>query len=96
MGAAIDFGALLDAVAHNSAIAMRADRRHSVNGTFEAIEGLRPALLRDLERLVVIVAACVTLRHGFSSSTIEISDYWSNVPVHTPLVSDSDRHTEGR
>jgi hypothetical protein len=27
---------------------MRAGRRHSVNGTFEAVEGQRPTLLRDL------------------------------------------------
>jgi hypothetical protein len=42
MGAAMNFAALLDTVAHDSATAMRAGWRHSVNGTAEVLlQGIR-------------------------------------------------------
>jgi hypothetical protein len=53
-----------DAVPDNAAFAMAAAWGHSVNGTFETIEGQLALALDDLERFVVVVAANITLRHG--------------------------------
>ena len=65
MCAAINRAALLNSMPQDATGAMRAGRRHGVNGAFEAVEGQCPALLRDLKRFVVIIAAYVTLRHDF-------------------------------
>src|SRR5947209_17116172 len=49
--AAIDVAALLDAMADNPAATMNARRCHRVNCAFEAVEGHRPAILSNSERL---------------------------------------------
>jgi len=55
--------ALLDAVTHNSATAMIADRRKSVNGALERIEGMLDSFHLDGERFVVVVSADFAFRH---------------------------------
>jgi hypothetical protein len=60
MGAAIDSGAVLNAMPDDRALAVRTSRGHRVDYTFEAIERHRLTSLRDAKGLVVIVAADVT------------------------------------
>ena len=64
MGAAIDLSLRLDPVANHTAIAVRASRSHGLDGALEAVERHRPAPLRNLECLVVVVAANIALCHG--------------------------------
>src|SRR5688572_10990910 len=61
MGAAIHLAAGFMAVTDNSAAAVNAFRRHHMNGALEAIEIMRDAVLHDLDRLVVFVAAALAL-----------------------------------
>src|SRR4051812_26877021 len=69
-----DLAILLDTVADDFATAMRASRRQRVDRAFEGVEGVLPAAHRDLERLVVLVAAHVALRHELSPVHEGISD----------------------
>ena len=62
-GAAEDFTVGFDAVADYPAIAVRADRRHGVDCTFETVECHCLSALRNLKGLIVIVAADITLGH---------------------------------
>src|SRR5438067_1725854 len=64
--AAEDHVVMLDAVTDHLAAAMRASRRERVDGTFERVEGVLAAFRRDSERLVVLITARITLRHGSS------------------------------
>src|SRR5262245_41440457 len=63
VGAAEDFAIRLDAVTDHPAIAVGTARGHGLDGAFEAVEGHRPASLRHLQGLVVIVTANVAARH---------------------------------
>src|SRR5262245_26848735 len=67
VGAAVHLALRLDAVPDDVALAMRAVRSHRMDGAFEAVERHGPALLSDLEGLVVIVAADIALGHGWFS-----------------------------
>src|SRR5688500_12802981 len=55
---------VLQAVPDHAAVAMRAPRRHGLYGALEAVEGVRLVEPLDLEGLVVIVPADLTLGHG--------------------------------
>jgi hypothetical protein len=69
VGATIDSSALLDTMTDDSATAMRADRCHRVNSTFETIESHSPAVLYNPESFVVLITAMIAFSHrGFSSS----------------------------
>src|SRR5205807_9549091 len=63
MGAAIHPAASLDAMPDDRAMAMRAAWGHRVDRAFETVEAHRAAAGRDLERLVVVVAANVAFGH---------------------------------
>src|SRR5690606_34323642 len=63
LGAAEEPAVDLGAVADDLAPAVLADRRHEVDGALEAVEGVALARRHHLERLVVVVAADLTLRH---------------------------------
>src|SRR5690606_12825320 len=52
------------AMADDRAVAVAAARRHQADGAFEAVEGVRPARHRDLEGLVVVIAALVAACHA--------------------------------
>src|SRR5262245_38767769 len=56
--------AFLKPVPDDPCSAMIADRREGLNGAFETIECMRLAIHEDLKRLVIIVAASLTNRHG--------------------------------
>ena len=60
MSAAIDSAAILDTMADDRTLAMRAPGRHRVDRTFEAVECHRLTSLRDAKGLVVVVTAHVT------------------------------------
>ena len=62
-GAAEDFTVGFDAVADYPAIAMRANRRHGVDCTFETVKCHCLSALCNLKGLIVIVAADITLGH---------------------------------
>jgi len=64
MGATINLTTGLNAMTDHGALAVRTTRRHCVNCTFEAVECHGLSGLRDLERLVVVVAADITNSHG--------------------------------
>ena len=64
MGTAVDLALGLDAVADHPAFAMGASGSHGVDGAFEAVERHRPVALGNAERLVIVVAAHITLSHG--------------------------------
>ena len=55
MDAAEDCIAVLHAVPDDAASAMRAHRRERLDGALEGVEGVRLAVLHDLERLVVSI-----------------------------------------
>jgi hypothetical protein len=57
MSAAIDFSALLDAMADDAAVTMSAGWCHRVNSAFEAVETHGAAILSNSESLIVFVAA---------------------------------------
>lgn len=63
--AAKDLPFFFDAVADDTAAAMRAARSQRVNRTLEAIENMCSALHPHLEAFVVIVSAEFTLGHDF-------------------------------
>jgi hypothetical protein len=63
MSAAVDLPALLDAMADNSAITMRAGRCHRVNSAFEAVEGHRSTILSNSEGLIIFIAAMIAFSH---------------------------------
>jgi hypothetical protein len=63
MGATINLTTSLNAMTDHCALAVRTTRRHCVNCTFEAVECHGLSGLRDLERLVVVVAADITNSH---------------------------------
>ena len=73
MRAAIDFAVPFDAVADDFAAAMSATRRERVNGTFETIEHMHPALRLHLEALVIIISADFTFRHCSVCLSVNIS-----------------------
>jgi hypothetical protein len=60
MGAAEKRTTRFVTVAENAAAAMRAFRRQHMDRAFEAIEIVRDAILHDLQRLIVFVAATFT------------------------------------
>src|SRR5690606_38378050 len=63
--AATDVASLgFHAMADDRAVAVAAARRHQADGAFEAVEGVRPARHRDLEGLVVVIAALVAACHA--------------------------------
>ncbi|HJU12255.1 MAG TPA: hypothetical protein VJ728_15330 [Candidatus Binataceae bacterium] len=63
VGATEYLAALLHPMTDNTAVAMSASRSHCVNSTFEAVESHRPAILRNLEGLIVFVAAKIAFSH---------------------------------
>ena len=63
-GAAEDFATRFNAVADNLASAVLANWRQRLDGALEAIEGVRLARSRHLERLVVIASTNFALCHG--------------------------------
>src|SRR5262245_23478944 len=63
MGAAEDLAVRLDAMADDPAVAVGAMGRHGLDGAFEAVEGHRPASLRHVQGLVIVVTANVAARH---------------------------------
>jgi len=66
VGAAIDLIALFDAVADNSATAMCALRRESMDGTLERVESVGLTVSRDREHFVVLIAAHFAGSHANS------------------------------
>ena len=58
-----DFSVRFDAVADDTAIAVRANRRQRVNCALEAIEGVTLSAHDDFKRLVIIVLANFAFRH---------------------------------
>ena len=58
-----DFPVRLDAVADDTAITVRANRRQRVNCALEAIEGVALSAHDDFKRLVIIVLADFAFRH---------------------------------
>jgi hypothetical protein len=68
VGAAIKGALRFDAMADNSALAVRAGRCERMNCALEAIENVRLSGVNDFEGLVVIVPADLALGHGASSS----------------------------
>jgi hypothetical protein len=65
MGATIDHASRFDAVANDGAEAMCATGSKRVDGAFEGVKSQRSSALRDLKRLVVLIAANVA-PHGLS------------------------------
>src|SRR5215472_15938783 len=63
MSAAVEGVAILDAVPDDAAAAVRAPGCERLDRAFEAVEGVRAAILLDSEGLVVIVAAEVASGH---------------------------------
>jgi hypothetical protein len=63
IGAAINPSVLLNAVTDNSAIAMRAGRRHHVNSTFKAVESPSLAILYNPESFIILVTAMIAFSH---------------------------------
>src|SRR5690606_15609995 len=68
MRAAIDLPGLLHAMAGDAYAAVRTDGRGGLDRALEAVEGPGPALLGELERLVVVVAAVIAPGHGLPSA----------------------------
>lgn len=68
VGAAEDATIRLHPMPDHLAATVGADRRHCMDGTLEAIEGVGGALLHDLECFVVVVAADLTSCHGATYS----------------------------
>jgi len=66
MGAAVHRATGFDTVADNPAMAVRAYRSELVNGALKAVESMVFAGEHDLERLVVVIAAGLTLGHVIS------------------------------
>ena len=58
-----DFSVRFDAVAHDTAIAMRANRRQRVDCALEAIKDVALSAHDDFKRIVVIVVADFALSH---------------------------------
>ena len=63
MNATEDLSVRLDAVADDTAIAVRANRRQRVNCALEAIEGVALSGHYDFKRLVIFVFANFAYRH---------------------------------
>jgi hypothetical protein len=63
MRATEDFIASFHAMTDDFAAAVLALRRHDRNGALEAVKRVRPAILRQLKRFVVVVAAEFTFSH---------------------------------
>ena len=63
MGAAVDLPLRFDAMADNSAIAVRAVRGHRMDRTLEAVKGHGLATLGDRESLVIGIAADIARCH---------------------------------
>ena len=59
MLAAVDGGPLFDAMANDAASAMSAPRRKLLDGAFEAVEGVAPAIDRHFEAAMIAVATDV-------------------------------------
>src|SRR6476659_105039 len=64
VGAAVEGVVRFDAVTDDLAAAVLADGRETMNGAFEAVEGMGPARGDDLEGEVVVVPADFTHGHG--------------------------------
>jgi hypothetical protein len=64
MGAAVDDVILLDAMADDTAPAVRARRRELLYSAFEAVERVRLVCESDLKGLVVVVAALIASGHS--------------------------------
>ena len=58
-----DLSVRFDAVADDTAIAMRANRREGVDCALEAIEDVTLSVHDDFKRLVIIVSADFAFRH---------------------------------
>ena len=58
-----NFSVRFDAVADDTAIAVRANRRQRVDCALEAIEGVTLSAHDDFKRLVIIVLADFAFRH---------------------------------
>src|SRR5438874_6929253 len=84
VGAAVHRAVVLHAVADHLAAAVAAVRREGVDSALERVEGLGTTLLGHGERLVVVVAAHVTLRHR------------STLPVFGPVTARPAGGTRGR
>ena len=58
-----DFSVGFDSVAHDTATAVRANRRQGVDCALEAIKGVTLSAHDDFKRLVIIVLADFAFRH---------------------------------
>src|SRR5215207_4281934 len=58
-----DLAVRLDSVSDHTAATVTADRRERVNRTLEAVERVRVACARNLERLVIVVTAYLADGH---------------------------------
>src|SRR5438874_2484951 len=82
VGAAVDRSVRLDAVPDDPAVAVIAGRREGVDRALEGVERVRLAVADDLERLVVLVPAYLTLAHapelpGGSAGETRTLDAWT-------------------
>src|SRR5215212_315642 len=64
MGTAVDRSIVFQPVPDDPNPTGSARRRQDMDGAFETVEGVGLACLREFERLVVVVAACVAFGHG--------------------------------
>jgi len=81
VGTAEDLVVAFYAVTDYTAIAMRTSRRERVDRAFEAVEHVRLSFQRDLEALVVVVAADLTRRHPSLPSRWRCSPRFSTRPL---------------
>jgi hypothetical protein len=85
---------LLQSVPDDADTAMSAGRRERMNGALETIEGVRPAVHRDLKRLVIVIAAGFTGSHdihlhlwrGSNRSTFALSEFNNGAPMGWFLI----------
>jgi hypothetical protein len=89
MGAAEDFPAGFNAVSDNFAAAVLALRRHHRDRALEAVERMHPAVLRQLEGFIVVVAAEFTFSHRLSSAIVTDSCVG---PEHAQFLRDDLLH----
>ncbi|MEZ2128840.1 MULTISPECIES: hypothetical protein [unclassified Sinorhizobium] len=66
MSAAIDYLVLLDAMADDTATAMRAGWRQFLNGAFEAVKSIGFPRHRNIEGFVIFITAQVAACHESS------------------------------